>query len=440
MDYSRFSSPHEKIIPPMGLAYLATIAKSLKQDVQLLDAEYQKISVNNLVNNIADFRPDIIAISIPSPLLAIAKRLIQLICRRGIDAKIVVGGIHPTVVGPDIFKEIPAIDIAFIKEAEISFHEYVEGRPLEEIRGIIFRNPDGKLIYTGDPDAVDLDPLPFIDRSLIKNDPWEINGRRESYICSSRGCPFKCTFCSGSLLHGKKIRQRSIKNVVQEIAYLVDNFNVNYIHFVDDNFILNNTRAIEFCNVLTREGRSIGWRFLARASVLHRLHQEEFHMLRVAGCDLIGLGIESGSMRICERIKKGIKLEWIKDIVKKAKTAGILTKGFFIIGYPFEEENDIELTRGFIMESGLDQITISILRVFPGTELYDELLKTISSADLSDYLQHTGLFADDDYDIERIRKAELYMLSHYVNLNPKFSIEDLAKRITSIYREFYVNQ
>ncbi|HUS83906.1 MAG TPA: radical SAM protein [Anaerolineales bacterium] len=424
-------------MPSIGLAYLATVAKSLGHDVLLLDAEFRKLPIENLAAAIVDWRPDIVGISIPSPLLAVAKRLVHRLSTLRLGATLIVGGVHPTIVREEIFSEIPAIDIAFIKEAETSFREYLQGAPLDSIAGIIFRGTDGNLVATGDPSPTDIDKLPFIDRDLVENDPWESNGKCESYVCSSRGCPFKCTFCSGGLLQGKAIRQRSIENVILEISYLAEKYGVNYIHFVDDNFIISRSRAIEFCNAIAHTGLKVGWRFLARASVLHQLHDHEFHMLRAAGCELIGIGVESGSPRICELIKKDINLEWVSDIVRKATESGIATKGFFIVGFPFEEESDLALTRKFILESGLTDINISLLRAFPGTELYDELLKTHSAPDLAEYLQHTGLFSASEYSHERIKKAELYMMSHFVNLNPFFSIEELAQIITDIYRQFY---
>ena len=438
MDYNVHSTDYSKIMPPIGLGYLATNLDNAGVNVKIIDAELEKLSPEQLIEQILETSPTLVGLSIPSPLLRRAKIVIDGLKKRNPDLTIVVGGIHPTIAREQILMDIPNIDVVFVGESEESLLSFVKGNDMASIKGLIFWNDSGKVTYTGDPDVIDINSLPNPDRKFFSNDPWPSGQVIESYLCSSRGCPSKCTYCSAGIIQGKKIRSRSTDNIIAEINYLIREYRVNYLHFIDDNFIMSSKKAYSFCNKLNSLNNDLRWRFLARTNVLSKFNRFDFQMLASSGCDLFSMGVESGSPRVLELIQKEIKLDDVKKVIEKAHNAGIKVKGFFIMGFPFEAPEDLELTKKFILDTDFDDINISFLRVFPGTELYLNLRKqNFEERQLNEYMQFAEIFGDEATDNERLKKAELYLLAHYMSLNPKMSVERIISEIKNTYNEYF---
>lgn len=438
MDYNVHRTEYSKILPPIGLGYLATNLHRAGVNVEIIDAEYEKISLEVLIEKILNTSPTLVGLSIPSPLVGRAKIVIDGLKKRNPDITIVVGGIHPSIVREQILRDIPNIDAAFVGESEESLLSFVKGNDMASIKGLIFWNDSGNVTYTGEPDVVDINSLPFPDRKFFPNDPWHSDRAIESYLCSSRGCPFKCTYCSAGTIQGKKIRNRSIDNIITEINYLIHEHRVNYLHFIDDNFIMSREKAYSFCNKLNSLKKDLSWRFLARTNVLSKFNRSDFQMLASSGCDLLSMGVESGSLRVLELIRKEIKLDDVKAVIEKAHYAGIRVKGFFIMGFPFETPEDIKLTKKFILDTDFDDVNISFLRVFPGTELYTQLLeKDFDERQLNEYLQFAEIFGDEATNNERLKKAELYLMAHYMSLNPQMPVERIISEIKNTYKEYF---
>jgi len=188
---------------------------------------------------------------------------------------------------------------------------------------------------------------------------------------TSRGCPYRCVFCSVSEQWGHKIRHRSPKNVVNEIEFLLKNYPfLEGIRFFDDVFTIDKNRVIEICQEIIKRKLNFTWECEARADAIDK---ELVREMKRAGCEFIDLGVESGSNKILKNIKKNITVEQAIDAVKIIKQAGIGLKVFIMHGLPGETYEDIRktvfLSRYLCHELKADGATQGITIIYPGTEL-----------------------------------------------------------------------
>ena len=232
---------------------------------------------------------------------------------------------------------------------------------------------------------------------------------------SSRGCPFQCIFCSSSRFFGKKYRTRTTKNVVDEMEYLVSEYKPRSIEFSDDEFTLNRKRVEEICDEIKSRGLDIGWACSSRVDTISRSLLKK---MKRAGCFLIYYGIESGSQRILNFIKKGIRIDQIVKAVRWTKEAGIKALGSFIIGFPDETREEIEETIKFSKKLNLDYAQFSIATPYPGTELYQ-------------IAKRNGLLLTNDW--------SEYTAARPVMKMRKLSSEELLKIYREAYMKFYLS-
>jgi radical SAM superfamily enzyme YgiQ (UPF0313 family) len=223
-----------------------------------------------------------------------------------------------------------------------------------------------------------LDKLPF-----PKHD-WFLNGRylafypikilkriRWGFVESSRGCPYKCIFCSPTLRisFGKRYRVRSAENVVDEIEYLVSR-GVNVIKFVDDEFTLDRERIEKLCDEIIKRKIKIKWIAQGRVGNLDR---KIIKKMKMAGCSTLCFGVESGSDRILKLLKKDQTTEQIKKIFKLCKEYGILTVAYFLIGCPTETKEEILQTYKLCKEINPIMIQVAFFTPYPGSPYYEKI-------------------------------------------------------------------
>jgi len=193
-------------------------------------------------------------------------------------------------------------------------------------------------------------------------------------IMATRGCPFRCVFCAGHTISGRMMRYRSIKNVLGEIKLLYDKFGVKEIQLVDDNFSMNKEYVKKFCLKIIESNLKINW-CCPNGLRLDTLDEETLLLMKESGCYYVSVGIESGSPRILRHMKKGLTIEKIKKKISLVKKMGLNVNGFFIIGYPEEEEIDILRTIKLAKELQLSRAAFYNFLPLPGSEIYDTLDK-----------------------------------------------------------------
>ncbi len=368
-------------MPPLGIAWLAAVLRENGfKDISLIDSMANRYSNEDIIDLLKKQGPDIIGISFGTQIRFSTFDLARLIKKNFPGVPLVVGGPHPTLTSQDTLENIPEIDIVVRGEGEISFlnlvKEIEKKGSLENVKGISFRDKKGEIVHNPDETAIeDLDSLPLPARDLLPMERYEqttnLSKKRSTNIMTSRGCPYRCVFCSVSKQWGHRIRQRSAKNVVDEIEFLLKNYPfLEGIRFFDDTFTINKPRVLEICDEIIKRKLSFVWECEARANTID---SEIVQAMKRAGCEFIDLGVESGSNKILKNIKKDITVEQAIEAVKVIKKAGIGLKIFIMHGLPGETYEDIKktvfLSRYLCHKLKADGATQGITIIYPGTEL-----------------------------------------------------------------------
>jgi anaerobic magnesium-protoporphyrin IX monomethyl ester cyclase len=345
----------------------------------------------------------------------------------------VFGGIHPTIFPDDVILN-KEVDFVCMGEGEYTILELIQtiekNEKFDKIQGILYKD-GGKIIRNvSRPLIQNIDKLPFPARELLPMSEylstkvgrvaWELPAPSTSII-TSRGCPFRCTFCSSHLTFGRRICFRSPENVVNEIEYLIGRYRIKGISFVDDTFILNSKRISAFCKEMLSRGMDIEWMCMGRVDTVSK---DLLIDMKKAGCVSIGYGIESGSQRVLdEYIKKGITLEAAEKAIKITKEAGITSVAYFMIGTPGETLDDINKTIDFAKKLNPDAVNFSITIPMPGTEMFDTANKignitanSFKDFDFSKYpiFESPALPKDKVYELYTRADREFYLRKGYI--------------------------
>lgn len=215
-----------------------------------------------------------------------------------------------------------------------------------------------------------LDEYPVSDRTLIDQNAYSLilDGRRATTVVSSRGCPWRCTFCCKTT-QKNSVRMRSAWHVLTEVQYLNQSFGYTAIQFPDDIFIIDRERTEQIAAGLKK--MEIHWRCLIRADMALKYGRDFIHMMAQSGCTDIGMGVESGSDKILSIAQKGETSTQLRQAIGMLKSEGIRVKGFFILGLPGESPKTLAETEAFLSEMQLDDVDIKIYQPYPGSPIYD---------------------------------------------------------------------
>lgn len=360
--------------PPLGLGFIGTYVRDHNNcDVEIIDPVPQGLSEEKVLEKVetADFVGIPCFTDIRFHCFGFAKKVKE----KNPNCKLIVGGPHVYSLDNKILEHYPFIDIVVRGEGEVTVSEILQGKPLEQIKGITFADNSGRIIRNEErPFMKTIDDL-YIDYSLLpdmrlyKSDieaPVDFKRLKTAYMVESRGCPFKCSYCANE--HWKRTwRAVNPKKTVEKMKILIDKYGIEYFRFYDDLFTADKTRVKEFCEEIKKQNLNVKFRVLIRVGT----KKEILEMLKDAGLESIGIGIESGSDRILKRINKGITRKQIEETLQVCKELGLWTVGSFIVSLPGETKEDLEQTSDLI--SLPDVTTVNILHLFPQTPVYEEL-------------------------------------------------------------------
>jgi len=349
---------------PLGLLYLGTLLKR-EFDVELLDGQLHPVSGSKLADEILRHGPRIVGISLNfSSLFGSAKSIARRVKELDPSVKVVFGGNFATFLADELARD-DLVDAVFQREAEISFPAYLramerEGSP-NGVPGIVYRE-DGAIRRNEFGGYIeDLDSLPFPDYDLLE--------RPESYrtsMVTSRGCGFRCIYCSTRQMW-QTWRARSARNVVSEMKEKIAGGRPPQFAFVDDNFVGSRKRVREFVDLLATEGVEARWGFSAR---IEMLDDEMIALVGKASCKKIFLGIESGSDAVLKRLGRGYSATEVERKVERCLEAGILPIASFMIGMPWETEVDVRKTFDLLQRLNTPLVMLSVFTPLLGTEAY----------------------------------------------------------------------
>jgi len=368
------------------------------------------------------------------------------------NCKTIMGGPHPTARPHDCFTS-PYIDYAAVGEGEVLVCELIENLTNPVIRdklpGLCLRTSDGKVRCNGKADfPPELDPLPFpayhhFPMHLVTpTRPTWVNARKLKCgsMMTSRGCPFRCTFCTSAAdqAFGKKFRAMSPERVVEEMEWLVRDYGINFIEFQDDVFNLITSRAEEICRTLIRKKLPVRWSIPNGISRVENITDGFMRLCKQAGCVDAWFAAETGSDRIRhEIIYKQNTMQQVRDAVAASKRAGLRTGAFFIFGSADETLDEMQATIDFACSMPLDRAQFTIATPFPGTTLWDRIQREGTWL-VKDYDQFGPYENVVYYELGRLKKENVLTMykkafrSFY--LRPSYLLRNVAFR-----RETYTN-
>jgi anaerobic magnesium-protoporphyrin IX monomethyl ester cyclase len=367
--------------PSLGLAYLAAISERRGDDVRVLDMQVEGTPLRQAVS---EHPPDVVGITATTIQIERAWQLAREL-RDLTEAPIILGGPHPTVL-PDESVQMPGVDAVVRGEGEQTWVELCErmesGDSFQGVGGVTYEQ-NGEAVHNPDRRVIEnVDSLPFPAFHQFKMDLYsnlqptldEIEG--PSYpILSSRGCPYRCNYCSQILPRGW--RARSPESVVSEWRWLVNELGAAEIGVLDDSFNIDRQRVLDICDRLVAEGLSrVPW-IMINGIRANLVDEELLGRMREAGCIRTAFGVESGNQRILDEvIHKQLTLDQVRAAFRAAKVVGMETIGFFIIGLPGETEETMEDTIRFACELDPVVANFSMATPFPGTDMYEQVKKT----------------------------------------------------------------
>ncbi len=407
--YFRPATPHT------GIAYLAAVLMKHGHEVQVLDQRFGH-SNEKLFEELDKFKPDVVGLTGPSLEHSIMYDLVKDLKSK--NYKVLVGGSHASLIGKK-FLEDTAADYCVVGEGEELIEEFAAGKPLADIKGLIWRKDDGTIVDNGPREFVqDLDKIPPPAYELF---PLEEYFDKKIPVITSRGCPYRCSFCSIKFTAGRPFRARSAEKVVEEFKKWYDR-GYRYFQIPDDNFTMDINRAKKVCDLIVESGMKLEFE-LRNGMRADRADQELFDKMAAAGCKFVGYGIESIHQDVLDKMKKGLKFAVIPKAIEMAHNSGIKVGAFMIIGLEGDTYDKFTESLNYIIKLKPDEIRFYNAVPYPGTDLYEWVEKNATwvkdpETYLNDstYWNDQPVFETKDFTKEEraaaYRYAELYVMKN----------------------------
>lgn len=364
------------------------------------------------------------------------KKVAEYIRKVNSSALIVAGGPHPSARPKECLLKTD-VDISVIGEGEKTMLDIIQQKPVYDINGICYKESGKPKRTSSRPFITNLDSLPFPDRDLVDWQKYKrrLHGKRAFHIVTLRGCPFCCSFCAKPSV-GRRVRYRSVKNVLSEVDFLTERYGVSNFIFYDDIFTLRRNRVFEFCKAFNE--RSLGWRCWTRVDTID---YEMLSTMKDSGLTSITMGIESGDNRILRILNKGVTVDQNRRAILLCKELNIPVRASLIYGCPGETRESIENTIGLIDETKPDEWNISTFIPIPGSLIGDNPEKygvTIKEDPYYRNYYHTGgiygMVKDPPARINTLSLEEYvslrsYMVKRLEEVCPRRQIQDTIQHL-----------
>ncbi len=392
---------------PLGLGYIASVLRENGFDVKIYQAEnprmkgeflnteadtsYQFRSLSQrkyndsiddeghfvwreVMDSLEAYKPDVVGISLLSAMVGSALKVSRLCKSYNKDCKVVWGGVHPTFL-PEESLGYEAVDYVVRGEGEYTMLELCaslqNGAEPASVKGLSYKT-GGRIVHNPKRDLIDnLDSLPFPARDAVLY-PESFDFRSLGSMIISRGCPFRCSFCSSRNFWERRERFRSPDNIIREIELLKRDYGSNYIMFWDDSLTINRNIIRKYCDALIESQVKIDWKTATRADLVD---DEILSLMQKSGCVKLEIGVESGSERMKKIIRKDVTNDQIRRAFQLIDKYGIGSGAFFMAGFPDETVEDLEQTFALMKELPVTEIAFNILDPMPGSTDYDRCIE-----------------------------------------------------------------
>jgi len=323
---------------PLGLLYIAAVLEKKGHSVKIIDPSVAEENWS-VVKRILMEKPGLVGFTATTPQITRGLVLAKFL-RNGSAVSVMFGGAHTTVLAQEILSK-EFVDYVVIGEGEETVVDLVDAigskRDLKDVKGIGYKENRSLKFTAPRPLIKNLDEIPFPARHLLPSmwyfAPPRIRGvwtKSTATMMVSRGCPYKCIYCSSHLLFGRKVRYRTVQNVIRELRQLRKEFKVDAVWFVDDTFTLNPKWVAEFCGELLKEKwHNFRWAVQARVDTVNYAMLKK---MKQAGCVQLDFGVETGSERVWKILKKGITKKQVINAFKISKRAGLQRFASFMVG------------------------------------------------------------------------------------------------------------
>ena len=407
----------DNILPVLGLGYLANAIKD-NHAVKILDCMKEDFTLEDYERYLMDYKPDVVGIQCFTYDIYVVAEYLKVTRRILPDAVTMIGGPHPTAMpGESMGFFGNTLDYAFRSEAEEGLPELLKliasksviNDNLSKVNNLIWRNGDqivaNPITYIPDISKLGMPAWELMPPDTYPKSPFSAFYKKfpVAPIITSRGCPYDCIYCQAGLMSGTHMRYRPVSLVIEEIRYLQRTFGVKEFQIIDDNFTLNRKYVIDFCNALARNNMDILWT-CPNGVRLDTLNDEMVEAMKSSGCYVISAGIESGSDRVLQFIKKQETIGVIREKVAMIQKHGIDVIGFFMLGFPTETPAEMKQTIQLSKELGLLRAIFFLFHPLPGTELYANLEH---SGELKGINFDANSFAEVAYAPQGITKKQL---------------------------------
>lgn len=382
---------------PLGIMYLAAVAREAGHKVQLIDAKSEGLSSESAIALAEGFAPDLVGISGFTNEWESFEQLGRLSKQKMPRVTLVGGGPYATSFPKEILQRTP-FDYLVLGEGERTFLDLLEslskdGSP-HKVRGLAYRE-NGVMAYSpAQPLIEDLDALPIPAYDLLDMDLYTkhitaspIGRRRNMTVMTARGCPYRCIYCHN--IFGKRFRAKSVDKVIEEWSLLARTYKIRHFEICDDIFNFDRDRLMAICDRVVKENLDIRLSFPTGLRG-DRMDGEMIAALKRAGTVMISYAVESASPRIQTLSKKNMVLDKISRTIKETVRQGIFTHAFFMLGFPDETEEEMKLTLDFALRSNLHTASFFIVTPFKATELWDYVPENLRDSAPDDWFSFQG--------------------------------------------------
>jgi len=402
---SRVGALNNEAVPHIGLAYLAGSLRAANFPVEIVDGiaeglnsvhpwpghdgfQLQGIPLDEVVERIPQRTTVIGFTSMFSAEWVLLRELIAKVRDRFPQALLVAGGEHFTALPEYCLNDCASLDVIVKGEGEATLIALIEAWQSGEYRaldGICCRDADGHFQDNGllprirQPDTIPWPHWPegYLEKFWDAGKSYGIRSSRDVPLLATRGCPYRCTFCSSPQMWSTRYVMREVDDVIAEIKHYIEQYGATSFQLYDLTAFTRKRWTVEFCRRLLEENLEIRWS-LPSGTRSEVLDSEVLTLLKQTGCDYIAYAPESGAPTTLKRIKKRVRLERMIQSIREAKRAGLTVRTNLIIGFPDETRGEIFETLRFGMKMaaiGVDEVPLFIFSSYPGTEIFRDLLE-----------------------------------------------------------------
>lgn len=438
------------IVEPLFLAYAAAVLEKNNLAVELIDCPALQMARKELLEKIAiDKSIGLIAMQIAVPCFLQDIEMAKTIKEMFPEIKIVLIGPHATAIDKEILEKYRFIDFVARGEYDYTILDLAKGLKPEKVLGLSFIKGKELVRTANRPVIENLDELPFPARHFLPMEKYfepVFKSKNTFRIFGSRGCPFSCVFCLWpQTMFGRRARFRSPEKIVDEIEYLINNYQAKGIYFEDDTFTVRPGHVFKICDELLKRKIKISWSCLGRVDCVS---EEMLKKMKIAGCCAIRYGVESSSQELLDKAKKKINIFQIKKAFEITKKAGIETYADYAFGLIGETKETMENTIKFAIDLSSDFAQFSVLVPYPGTEIYEEAKKNnwLKKEENGNYvLNYPGLSSEEIACYSKKAYRQFYFRPGYIlkrgfKIKSFSEIPQLAKGAFNVFKNSYFKE